>query len=328
MILDDITSFWWENITGPQMLVDKITVCLSDGKNVVLQTDVGFPWREQMRDFVAHRLEQVRLHSLVWKGEKTQVQIVPALLDQLYRNGFASCPMDYKNQLMYLYNEGVFANSVVWIVLEDNYNLTALLRFLSDYRGKGMVQHGAFVLETAEEHGMSMAGRSAVLRCSDYIRSGDLLLYASILADSVCGKSELKGYMAYAATNLAGQDAELIHEIIQKIDFEREDPGEALSRMWDEGSLPCPNRRPDSRELQMRIWKAQLQSVFALIEMERLQIADKYGDIIEWALSTEYWEPKRDKVGFIRQHGDGVESASDVELGTLVRMMDKRKARL
>ena len=325
MILDDITSFWWETITGPQMLVGQIVANLSDGKNVILQINHDFPWREHLRDFVAHHLEQVHLYSLSWSGGKTQAQVVPALLGQVHRNGSFSCPMDYKAQLEYLYNERIFENSVVWIVPECCERLSELLRFLSDYRGNSLEQHGAFVLESAEEEGRPLNSRSAVLRCSDYIRSSDLLLYASILADGVQGKPELRGYMASVVTNLAGQDAELIYELLQRVDFEREDPAEALARMWEAGSLPCPNQRPDKRELQMRVWRAQLQSAFGLIEMERLHIVDKYKTIIKEALSTEYWEPKRDKIGFIRQHGDELESAADVELGTLVRMMSLRR---
>lgn len=325
MILDDITSFWWENITGPQMLVEEISTCLLDGCNVVLQNDGGLPWREHMRDFVARRLGQVRLRTLNWDGAEAQRQIVPMLLNRLYRNGLSVCPIDYKSQLIYLKNETVFADTVVWIVPADSGDQTSLLRFLSDYRGKGLNCHGAFVLEVSEEQKLpQMSSQNVVLRCSDYIRYNDLLLYANILADGTCEKQELKSYMACVATSLADRDAELIPEIIQGIDFERENPGEALVHMWDENCTHCPNNRPDRQELQMRVWKAQLQTAFALIEMERLRITEEYWDIIEQALSTEYWEPRRNRTGFIHQRGDEPECPSDVELGTLVRMMSLR----
>ena len=164
-----------------------------------------------------------------------------------------------------------------------------------------------------------------VLRCGDYIRRSDLLLYANILADSYERAQELKGYMACVAASLAGQDAELIPEILHRVDFEQEDPGEALSRLWDECSIPCPNQRPGEQELQMRVWVAQLQSAFSLIELERLRIAEEYGDLIEDALNTEHWESKWDRTGFIRQRNDELDSTSDVELDTLVRMMSLRR---
>ena len=49
MILDDVTSFWWEAITGPQLLVEKIAACLSDGASVVLRLDGPLPWRAPPR---------------------------------------------------------------------------------------------------------------------------------------------------------------------------------------------------------------------------------------------------------------------------------------
>ena len=326
MILDDVTSFWWETITGPQLLVEKLAACLSDGNSVVLQVDGALPWREQLRDFAAHRLFQVKLCSLNWSGANIREQIVPALLENLCPNGLAVCPADYKAQLKYLKNEEVFANSVVWLSAVSEENQAALLQFLSDYRGNNLECHGAFVLEVPGKRNLPvLSGRCAVLRSSEYIRHSDLLLYANILADGAQGNPELKNYMACAATNLAAQNAELIPEILQRIDFEHEDPAEALDRMWDEGLLLCPDGRPDIQELQVRVWAAQLQSAFAQIEMERLHIAEEYEDLIEQALAAEYWEPWWDRTGFIQQRGDELESASDVELGTLVRMMSLQR---
>lgn len=326
MILDDVTSFWWETITGPQLLVEKLAACLSDGNSVVLQINSALPWREQLRDFAAHRLSQVKMCSLNWSGENTRERIVPVLLEQLCHNGLSVCPADYKAQLKYLKNEEVFANSVVWMPAVSEENQAALLQFLSDYRGKNLEHHGAFVLEVSSSQTLpTLSNRCIVLRCSEYIRHSDLLLYANILADGTQGKPELKNYMACVATNLAGQNAELIPEILRQIDFEHEDPGEALAHMWDEGSLPYPDDRPDVQELQIRVWAAQLQSVFAQIEMERLHIVDKYDALIEQALAEEYWEPRWNRTGFIQQRGDELESASDVELGTLVRMMSLKR---
>lgn len=326
MILDDVTSFWWEAITGPQLLVEKIAACLSDGASVVLRLDGPLPWRAQLRDFVAHRLFQVKLHPLSWDGRDAKEQIVPALLEQLCRSELSVCPSDYRSQLKYLKNEAVFANLVVWLSTAGRQDQTALLQFLSDYRGKDLTRHGAFVLEVPGGQDLpTLSDRCVVLKCSEYIRHSDLLLYANILADGTHANPELKSYMACTATDLAGWDAELIPEILQRIDFSREDPVQALIRMWNEGSLSCPDNRPGDQELQLRLWAAQLQSVFAQIELERLRITDEYGALIEEALAMEYWEPRWNRTGYIQQHDDELESASDVELGTLVRMMSLQR---
>lgn len=326
MILDDVTSFWWESITGPQLLVERIAACLSDGNSVVLQIDNGLPWQEQMRDFVAHHLSWVKLHSLNWSGEVAREQIVSVLLNKLFRNGLSACPADYKAQLNYIKSEKIFANSVVWVSNVSGQNQTALLQFLSDYRGKALASHGAFVVEVPGGQNLSIrSDRCIVIRCSEYIRHSDLLLYASILTDGIQTDLVLKNYMACAATNLAGQNAELIPEILHGIDFAREDPARALSKMWDEGRLPCPDNRPNEQELQLQVWAAQLQSVFAQIEVERLHIVDEYVELIEQALTVEYWDSKKNRSGFIQQYGDELESAFDVELGTLVRMMSLRR---
>lgn len=327
MMLDDVMNLWWEHITGPHMLVEEIVASLSKGCSVVLQMEGSLPWGEQVRDLVRHGLEQVSLDAFYLDGGTAREKIAPALLNQFFRSGLAMCPADYKSQQAYLKDKGVFAGSVVWIVPAERGDLTAPLQFLSDYRGKDLERYGAFVLEIPEGQRVpQLSGSCVLLRYSDYVRHSDLLLYASILADGIRKNPEMKGYMACAAANLADRDVELIPELLREADFEREDPGEALLRMWEEGYVPCPSDRPDQQELQVRVWKAQLQSAFALIEMERLRITDEYSDIIREALTSEYWEPKWDRTGHIQQRGEELESASDVELGTLVRMMALKRS--
>lgn len=326
MILDDVTSFWWENITGPQLLVEHMADGLARGNNVVLHIEGGLPWREQLRDYVAHRLEQVRVQPVTLSRECRRDQIIPTLLETLFRNELSRCPSVYKDQLKYLREEKVLAGSVIWIIPQGGGDLTEVFHFLSDYRGKDLDSYGALVLEVPEEQKLPrMAERVTALKSGEYIRRNDLELYTSILADGTGTQPELKRYITYVTVNLLGTSAEWIPAFLQCVDFAQEEPDEALDRLWEDGSIPPPADRPNAQALRLRVWDAQVQAVFAQIELERLGITEDCGARIEEALDTEYWEPKRDRTGFIQQWGVRPESPSDVELGTLVRMMALRR---
>ena len=326
-MIGDVVGLWWENITGPKMLVEEIAFHLSEGKNVVLQLDGRLPWQEQVRDLVMHQLERARLALLEWEGGEERSEIVPRLLKRLHRNELAACPDDYEAQVAYLKNERVFGNMIVWLLPVEDKEQLSLVRFLSDYRGKDLEKHGAFVAEiAAEQYLPQLSGRTVVVRSKDYIRHGDLLLYANILADSERKfPAEQKGYIACVAANLAGKNAELIPGILEEIDFENENPADALFRLWEQGYITCPDVMPDRQEVDRRLWEAQLQSAFAGIEIERLRITGEYTADIEEAIRTEYWDSQKGKSGYIVQHGEELQGASDVELGTLVRMMSLRR---
>lgn len=328
MILDDVTGFWWENITGPQLLVEHMADGLARGNNVVLHIEGGLPWREQLRDYVAHRLEQVRIQPVLLASECSLDQIIPTLLKALFSIKLSSmCPTAYKDQLSYLREGKILAGSVIWIIPQGRGDLTEMFRFLSDYRGKDLNSDGALVLEVPKEQPLPprMPERVTRLSSGEYIRRSDLELYASILADGTGARPELKRYMTCAAVNLLGASAEWIPAFLQSVDFAREEPDEALARLWADGSIPPPEDRPDAQALRLQVWDAQVQAIFAQIELERLGITEDYGTCIEEALDRPYWEPKRERIGFIQQWGVRPESPSDVELGTLVRMMALRR---
>ena len=74
------------------------------------------------------------------------------------------------------------------------------------------------------------------------------------------------------------------------------------------------------------IWQAQLQTVFADIEMERLRITAQWEGLITDALHTAAWDFRKGDLDTLRQFGEELRSAADVELGTLVYMMGLRKS--
>lgn len=323
-MIADTATLWWELMAGPQLLIGKVADALYEGKNVLLQASGCLPWQDQMRDFLTHRIsytqiEPVRLH----RGPAAQ--IVPQILRQLHRSRVNRCPSDYRAQLAYLKGERIFQGSVIWIQLEPDCPAAPIAQLLSDFRGGGIEAGGALILELPDTVPVPRLSAAAeVISCGKMVRFGDVRLFSSILADSDSKIPDpYKSYAAQLATQLSGGDGELVPVLLQYLRPD-EEPRDSLARLRQD--MPeYAERLPNGAKLEQQIWKAQLHTAFSEIEMARIQTVSEYADIIEKALNTEYWDPKRDETGFIKQPGVTLTCSDDVELGTLTFMMAVRQ---
>lgn len=323
MIADAVT-LWWETMAGPQILIRQIADALSEGKNVLLRASGRLPWQEQMRDILSHQLSSTTIEQAEL-GPGTPQQLIPQLLGQLRRTRASLCPLEYRAQLTYLLDEQIFQGSVVWLQPDYDCDLRPAVHLLSDFRGKGLERSGCFVLAVPDQFSLPrLSGSVEVIDCSEAIHFGDVRLFASILADMQPGlPEEFRLYAAQLAAHLAGLNGELVPPLLQYLRPDQE-PAESLKEIRHD-ILVDPSLLPDPARLEQSVWKAQLQTVFADIEMARLRIVSDWSDAIEDALETEYWEPQKNRTGFIEQMGERLTEAEGVELGTLVRMMVLRR---
>lgn len=321
----DEPTLWWESMAGPRMFLEKMAADLSDGKNVVLRLNEPLSWQSYLRDFLAHQLGAVQIRSAVLrKGEK--YEIIPQLLRQLSRASLGDCPQDPKAQISYLRDRKIFRECVIWLELEPDCDPLPIMQFLSDFRGKGLADNGCFVLEVSACVALPRFSNCVtVLNCDDIVRSDDIHLFSSILADSIQELPEtFRNYAAWLATCLAEKNGELVPAILQHLKIE-EDPAALWVAMEQEGSF-CTMQHRTPAELEQLIWRAQLHTVFADIEIERLRITAQWESLITNALHTAAWDFRKGEIGTIRQFGEELKNAADVELGTLVYMMSLRKS--
>lgn len=320
-MIDEI-ALWWENMAGPRMLIEEMSKSLSDGKNVVLRLDGNLSWQSSMRDFLAHQLSYVQIRQATLKNCEKQ-EIIPQLLKQLSRINVGHCPQDYKLQLNYVKDQQAFRECVIWLELEENCDPYPIMQFLSDFRGKSLSESGCFVLEvSANQSTPTLSKAVAVLNGSEAIRPDDVHLFAGILVDSVREfPAYFRNYAAQLSSIMAGRNGELVLPILQALKVD-EDPAVTWTAMETEYIVPHKSQS----ELKQLIWQAQLQTIFADIEMERLKITTRWEAVITVALQTKAWDPKKNESYFVRQFGEDIECAANVELGTLVHMMSLRKS--
>ncbi len=326
-MIEDVSSFWWENITGPRLLLEQVAECLREGHPVILRMENRMVWRSQLPDLVRHMLNDTVFCTFSWEECKKE-EILLRLMERLCPMKLRMCPGDYEAQKTFMHKEKVMGNAVAWFIPAGEQDLGQIITFISDRKGRNLETDGAYVLQVpAETRLPRIPEQVQVLNYSDYIRSGDALLFASILADGIRDLPVwLKRYASFLAASLSEGSAEIIPDILTGIDFAAEDPARAMLDMMDSGRIPVLDRFPEKEELDQLVWKAQIQTAFAGIEMERLSIVTEHSEAIMEAVSTEYFNPDLYRTGRITQKDDALESASDVELGTLTWMMALKRS--
>lgn len=320
----DAGAFWWDNMTGPQLLADQLTMLLGAGKTVLLQSENVLPWREQLMDCAAQRMVSASIRSIDWpQGPLAKDEAASVFLRELAPEKSSACPVDYQAQLRFLKEQKVFAGSVVWVNAREAQSWTELRRFLSDHRSRDLEQDGGFVVELGPEQEipMHLAKHMELVPYQKYIYKNDIRLFASILVSKYNrAVRAMWEYAAAVSAELTGQDVELIPEFLQRMDFTEDDPKTVFLSM----GTGC-----SEQEAETRVWKAQLQAVFPAIEMERIRITGQYSGLLGQALAAEYWDPREKRSGYVTQRADPgceeIRDPSELELGTMVRMMSLKR---
>jgi hypothetical protein len=328
MIDSNWADFWWNNITGANMVVSKVTESLLDTNLVILFVPDDLPWRYEMRTAIEYSFRKNA------SSENVLVQTIDAaddcgtqepgnyLLDRFctsrairtgYREGSS------KTIQQYLISNKVLHDSIIWVKGFKPGQAEQWIKFCKGYKSAG-VTDGLFLLEIKDQISSGDLKSLSVVRFDDWITNYDVQLLNSFILDRGQGYSiNWKKYISTLAACLCESDAEVSAELLSSTDFSVDDPFVALKRIDESGSFSSRGRDLNSNhvltlfrsgkneELRKRIWTAQVRVLFPLIELERVEYIRKYESEIQAALDSEE----------IRQYGEIVSNPTEVEIGTL-----------
>ncbi len=329
-------EFWWNNITGANMVVSKVTESLHDTNLVILFVPDDLPWRYEMRTAIEYGFRKNA------SSENVLVQTIDAaddcdtqepgnyLLDRFctsrairtgYREGST------KTIQQYLITNKVLHDSIIWVKGFRPGQAEQWIKFCKGYKSAG-VADGVFLLEIKDPISSGDLKTLSVVRFDDWITNYDVQLLNSFILDRGQGYSiNWKKYISTLAACLCESDAEVSAELLSSTDFSVDDPFVALKRIDESGSFSSRGRdvnsnhvlalfrRGENDVLQKRIWTAQVRVLFPLIELERIKFIDYYYSEIQNALDNEE----------IRQYGEVLTKPAEVEIGTLHFMVKTYK---
>lgn len=333
MYTDEWQEFWWNSITGPHKAVTAVAEALLSNSTVILKVPTDLPWRRPMRSAIE---EHIRSMSGSVDTIITQLDVAdecsPAdepgryLLSRFARSDVFRSYREKSGISIqdYMIRNGVLKDTILWVKGLDSVQAAKWLKFSQGY--KGSIEDGLFVLEVHEQINLGGAKNIQAVVFDAYVREYDLQVFNSFVLDEQNAYSDSwKKYASAVAASLCKTDAEVSELYLRLVDLQKDDPIagiEALAalpdlarRGEDASSTHILNlwRRGDTAELERRVWEAQLQVLFPLLEMLRTRIIDELREPLTECLREHP----------ISQFGAPVTDPYDLEFGTLVWLMGK-----
>ncbi len=320
-------EFWWNHITGPNVVVSSVVSALLDGKMVVLKVPSDLPWRHSMRSAVHTAFTEradcsdvvIELSDLRNENAR-QMQPGRFILDRFatptisrgYREKSKVTVQDYISA------KDIIKNRIVWIKGIDPDVAGEWIRFCRGFSQRSAAQ-GLFVLEVNENTSVTETNLLRVINFSDCVSNYDVQLFNSfVLGNQKQYSDGWKKYIAVCTAAICGVDAEISQTMLQSLDFRVESPLEGIRqidqmpdfmRRGENGSnhVLWHYRNGDMALLEHRLWSAQVQVLFPMIELERVELIGRYERQIREVLAS----------GRITQYNQILQEPMDVELGTL-----------
>lgn len=348
-------ELWWDEITGPSQMVRNAATMLRNGRSVQLKVPVDLPWPDQMRMSMERELREDAEELLVdfvdcrWECPQDPADIGEFLLGRYavgsVRDGYRKSSK--QSVQAYMLANHVLKNRVIWVLGLTEETVKDWLAFCREYKPRA-AEDGLFVLECVEED-MDKAHRDShalpVFVYLEYASYHDLLLFSNQICSPIRASLERKQYLAAAATELCGRDAELADMLLQYLSETDtgEDPLNALEELsqaeW--GTDRFNNVRPgpehpfaliwneNKAELERRLWRAQLQALFPLIEYEHVEFVNHFYYSILMGLKDGYADHLHGWSGpqYITKLDERIMDPYDVELGLLYLMSKLRSWR-
>ncbi len=336
-------AYWWGSITGPQELIETVANSVRARKNVVLMVPDDLPWRDGMRAAVQQEIRQspelgdVDVQYIDVKDECPNEKNVGEYL--LSRYALESVASNYRGResiQQYISKNGVLNNRLLWVKGLTREEEEYWIDFCRDYAISSDIE-GHIVLE-ARFAGRDEEENIDFVQYSEYINDYDVLLFNSAYLDQKERKLNRiwQQYIAALCSSLCGSDAEVSTELLESTDFMKQEPLQRIVeislmddflRRGENSKNHVLNAARENRmdEIENRIWKAQLQILFPLLEMERVSFIDKYYDDIKKGLQTNYFDPNYKKGRRIHQFGMKLDDPRDAEIGTIYRMTKLRR---
>ena len=328
-------EFWWTNITGPHRFVSMVAETLLDGRMAVLAVPTDLPWRYAMRGAIHYSFKERMEGSEVLiepidvvddnpenmePGRFILSRFAPSTVRRGYREKSKVSIQDY------IKARNVTKNRIIWVKGLRGEVAQEWIRFCREFHSRSF-QEGLFVLEVQGGVGQQEVKPLTLIDFGSFVSSYDVQLFNSTILDWQDRYPDpWKKYIAAVTASLCDTDAEISAILLEDMDFRTQSAMDGLASIAedpdyarrgeeeDSGHVLWHTRHGNMEELKKRIWSAQIQVLFPIIEMERVKVIERGSGVIQEALDTNE----------IAQFNEPLARAIDVELGTLCYMMKTR----
>ena len=310
---------WWGRVPNAMAFIQNVTESLLAEKSVLIQSEQSMPWHDTMVDQIKE--------SVMQKDSSKRFEVIrhtddpgPYLLNEFCKAEKRAAYRPTKSFARFLAESDdiVLHSRYLWVYPESAEDLDKWTAFASEYikeRGKNK-ETAVFIFEWQGEKTKGSRKGIRSVSFDDYINEYDRMVFSMLASSSVKGALVIKNYLAELASNIAGNDIELLASCLQRHAEFLRDPYTVVREIADteyrsDGSAYYYSGTIE--DIEQCIWKAQIKTMYPLIEEFRGIFVEKHTVAIskELPISSSY--------------GETYDDPKDVELGTLVYMADNGK---
>lgn len=311
---------WWCQVTNASNFIKEAIEAVSENKNLVLELPSYLPWYDTMRGQIEEGLRKCPDRILAQVND-SNLEPGEMILNQLCKKETRD---EYRPSIGYaafLANceKTVLNDRFVWVTGITEDRCTLWLDFVSEYTKKlgNEKKGGIFILETKAESVVNNKKGIVVLNFDKKIESCDRLVFNMLAASSVREKVQMKQYLAELVSSIVGNDIELSAQCVSKKRYKQflKNPYTVLKKVEQEecksDGLPFVFSISEE-EINRLVWKAQIKTVFPIVEEYRERFISKHRNQIEEELPVsnsfgeEYVEPNEVEIGtlyYMTTHG-------------------------
>lgn len=333
MTIHNWSDFWWNNITGANYVVSQVVQILLGNATAIVEVPADLPWRKEMRSAIetSFRSQSMANEMIVEVVDSSDeyspgITVGKFLLDRYansreVRNGYRE--RSGKSIQRYLIDNSVLKNRIMWIKGLSGLDANDWIKFCKEF-DPGTSDKGLFVLEIHGSYPKIEQKNVHIVKLLDFVSNYDVQLLCSfILSNQANYSAAWKNYLSATVSSLCDTDAEIAEHILCSSDLKEKPFPIILSEIacqedyWARGSDPSSKhilalvRKNNISEIEKRIWKAQVQALFPIIEFERMRIISVYRHELAAELN-EY---------IVEQYKKRVTEPDDLELGTIHYML-------
>lgn len=329
--MQESSQIWWQEITGPKTFVSNVTERLLEA-SVIVKVPDDLPWRHEMRQEIQSELRE--------QYDYAEISIIPIDAEEdveenteidafiLERFALGDVARQYRKKsgksiTQYIVQKNVLQNDVLWVKGITEKMIKPWMDFLLAFNAC-CPKNGRIVLEIRDSIQYVKQNTIEEIDYSSYISDNNLQLFNSILLDRMPTISEvLKRYLSALAACLCETDAEIAEYFLNEYAQQTADPIRVLEAIAQDpdysrrgaadGSSHILSlvRHKCTPQIERRIWKAQLQVLFPVVEAERINLIERIKHDLTAMISVRE----------IRQYGESIVNPYDFEWGTLFYAM-------
>lgn len=312
MFGNDLTSvwaekMWWDDTANPRKFKNEVVNQLMSSRSMLVTIPSDLPWKMRLIGKISEELYS-EAHNLVILENNADPETgllsryFPESVRILYRPPYSL------GRFMAEQDKTVLHTKDIFILLTDGTIQEKWIYVIREYLKYRKKQDTAarFLIFSETKPNSTSSSFLEKLNYGDYVKSFDAESFASALAASSSVQEWTMPYLSKLLCFLSDRKPEVMAELSSQAEKLLHDPASCKELLLDQ-KLDLTDS-----DIEQRIWKAQVQTIFPALEELRSRIISKYYTDLQLALSKNDFHD--------RLTGEAITSPQDLELGHITAL--------